>query len=106
MKSLVATILENRKETVKLMRANNVTKIEFIDKDGNYVNDTLPYVLLKDILSSTIVVEIKYVRIDENDNFFVMPFDMGVNVEYKLDNFETISHNNIYVAIEEYLNKL
>lgn len=102
MKNFLKIIRENRKEAVKLMRDNNVTKIDFIDKNGEHLICGVPIVIYKGLSNEPLELLIKSVRIDENDYFFVMPDNEYMTNELDVDDLAYETDNRIYLAIGKY----
>lgn len=97
---------KNYKEAVALMRANNVTKIDFIDENDEQTICYIPTVIYRGWSGEALELFIKSVRIDDNDLFFITPEDDNMIDELNVDDLDYDTDNNIYFAIEEYFEQV
>lgn len=106
MKNFWSIIKENRKEAINLMRANNVTKIDFVNEEGEELIEDIPYLLFYTRYDTIISVPIARVRLDDKDHLYVLPNDDDINEEISINEAISASEDNIYLSIEEYFDEL
>lgn len=106
MKNFWSIIKENRKEAINLMRANNVTKIDFVNEKGEELIEDIPYLLFLVRYNEIMNFQIASVRLDDKDNLYVLPNDDDISEEISIDKAISASEDNVYFAIEQYFDEL
>ena len=106
MKNFWSIIKENRKEAINLMRANNVTKIDFVNEEGEELIEDIPYLLFLVRYNEIMNFQIASVRLDDKDNLYVLPNDDDISEEISIDEAISASEDNVYFAIEQYFDEL